>query len=72
MGFLEWKAMKGGEGMNAEAEQALDELIALYQGFGKHTVLTTQQDWQTLQALKELKRLALLLDNKYQQAKEVS
>ena len=58
--------------MNQEAEQALDELIALYQGFGKHTVLTTQQDWQTLQALKELKRLALLLDNKYQQAKEVS
>ena len=58
--------------MNAEAEQVLDELIALYQGFGKHTVLTTQQAWQTLQALKELKRLALLLDNKYQQAKEVS
>ena len=58
--------------MNAEAEQALDELIALYQGFGKHTVLTTQQAWQTLQALKELKRLALRLDHKYKQAKEVS
>ena len=58
--------------MSPEAEQALDELIALYQSFGKHTVLTTQQAWQTLQALKELKRLALLLDNKYQQAKEVS
>ena len=57
--------------MNAEAEQALDELIALYQGFGKHTVLTTQQAWQTLQALKELKRLALKLDHKYTEAKEV-
>ena len=58
--------------MNPEAEQALDELIALYQGFGKHTVLTTQQAWQTLQALKELKRLALKLEHKYKEAKEVS
>ena len=58
--------------MNTESEQVLDELIALYQGFGKHTVLTTQQAWQTLQALKELKRLALKLDHKYKQAKEVS
>ena len=58
--------------MNAEAEQVLDELIALYQGMGKNTTLTTQQAWATLQALKELKRLALKLDHQYKQAKEVS
>ena len=29
--------------MNAEAEQVLDELIELFQHFGKHTTLTTQQ-----------------------------
>jgi len=58
--------------MNADAERVLDELIALYQGFGKHTTLTTQQAWQTLQALKELKRLALKLEHKYKEAKEVS
>ena len=57
--------------MNAEAEQVLDELITLYQGFGKHTTLTTQQAWATLQALKEFKRLALQLDHKYTEAKEV-
>ena len=56
--------------MNPEAEQALDELIALYQGFGKHTVLTTQQAWLTLQALKELKRLALKLDGQHKKAQE--
>jgi len=58
--------------MNAEAEQVLDELIELFQHFGKHTTLTTQQAWETLQALKELKRLALKLDGKHEQAKEVS
>ena len=57
--------------MNADAERVLDELIALYQGMGKNTTLTTQQAWQTLLALKELKRLALKLDHKYKQAKEV-
>ena len=58
--------------MNAEAMEVLDELIALYQGMGKNTTLTTQQAWQTLQALKELKRLALKLEHKYKEAKEVS
>lgn len=58
--------------MNAEAMQALDELIALYQGFDNHTKISTKHAWQTLLALKELKRLALKLDHKYKQAKEVS
>jgi len=57
--------------MNADAERVLDELIELFQHFDNHTKLSTKHAWQTLQALKELKRLALLLDNKYQQAKEV-
>jgi len=57
--------------MNAEAEQVLDELIELFQHFDNHTKISTKHAWQTLLALKELKRLALKLDHKYKQAKEV-
>ena len=57
--------------MNAEAEQALDELIELFQNMGKHTTLTTVQVWQTLQALKDFKRLALRCHGEYQKAEAV-
>ena len=57
--------------MTAESERVLDELIELYQHMRKHTTLTTEQAWQTLQALKDFKRLALRCHGEYQKAEAV-